>query len=190
MHASLPVDPRWEPGAGNPLAGICPGGGPQGPSLPGRLPRPLLHPPSADCMVPHVLHFPMPRLIFVHRFFHPDHSASSQILSDLAFHVAEAGFDVQVLTSRQIYDDPSRVLPARESVRGVESGSDESVSSTQWSERLRPFHVDGLGLRLHLGKGASEGDLGEDRCGLIDHDLQERGRIRILPQLRERVRDG
>ena len=34
--ASLPVDPRWEPGAGNPLAGICPGGGPQGPSLPGR----------------------------------------------------------------------------------------------------------------------------------------------------------
>jgi len=27
--------PRWEPGAGNPLAGICPGGGPKGPSLPG-----------------------------------------------------------------------------------------------------------------------------------------------------------
>jgi glycosyltransferase involved in cell wall biosynthesis len=61
----------------------------------------------------------MQRLIFVNRFFHPDHSATSQILSDLAFHLAEAGFDVQVLTSRQIYDDPSRVLPARESVRGV-----------------------------------------------------------------------
>lgn len=36
------VDPRWEPGAGNPLAGLCPGGGPsrpmkvsEGPSLPG-----------------------------------------------------------------------------------------------------------------------------------------------------------
>jgi hypothetical protein len=27
-------DPRWEPGAGNPLAGFCPGGGPKGPSLP------------------------------------------------------------------------------------------------------------------------------------------------------------
>jgi hypothetical protein len=27
-------DPRWEPGAGNPLAGFCPGGGPNGPSLP------------------------------------------------------------------------------------------------------------------------------------------------------------
>lgn len=30
-------DPRWEPGAGNPLAGFCPGGGPKGPSLPERL---------------------------------------------------------------------------------------------------------------------------------------------------------
>jgi colanic acid biosynthesis glycosyl transferase WcaI len=61
----------------------------------------------------------MPRLIFVNRFFHPDHSATSQILGDLAFHLAEAGFDVQVLTSRQIYDDPSRILSASESVRGV-----------------------------------------------------------------------
>jgi len=34
--ASLSVDPRWEPGAGNPLAGFCPGGGPKGPSLPER----------------------------------------------------------------------------------------------------------------------------------------------------------
>ena len=30
-------DPRWEPGAGNPLAGFCPGGGSKGPSLPERL---------------------------------------------------------------------------------------------------------------------------------------------------------
>src|SRR5205085_12408390 len=37
-HASLSVDPRWEPGAGNPLAGLCPGGGPKGPSLPEPLP--------------------------------------------------------------------------------------------------------------------------------------------------------
>ena len=35
-NASLSVDPRWEPGAGNPLAGFCPGGGPKGPSLPER----------------------------------------------------------------------------------------------------------------------------------------------------------
>ncbi len=33
----MSVDPRWEPGAGNPLAGFCPGGGPKGPSLPGQI---------------------------------------------------------------------------------------------------------------------------------------------------------
>jgi hypothetical protein len=47
----------------------------------------------------------MQRLIFVNRFFHPDHSATSQILGDLASHLAEAGFDVQVLTSQQIHDE-------------------------------------------------------------------------------------
>ena len=34
-NALVPVDPRWEPGAGNPLAGFCPGGPPKGGSLPG-----------------------------------------------------------------------------------------------------------------------------------------------------------
>ena len=32
------VAPRWEPGAGNPLAGFCPGGRPKGRSLPERAP--------------------------------------------------------------------------------------------------------------------------------------------------------
>jgi colanic acid biosynthesis glycosyl transferase WcaI len=61
----------------------------------------------------------MPRLLFVNRFFHPDHSATSQILSDLAFHLAEAGWKVGILTSRQVYDDPQQVLASEEDVRGV-----------------------------------------------------------------------
>jgi colanic acid biosynthesis glycosyl transferase WcaI len=44
-------------------------------------------------------------VIFVNRFFHTDHSATSQILGDLALHLADAGFDVQVLTSRQRCDE-------------------------------------------------------------------------------------
>jgi colanic acid biosynthesis glycosyl transferase WcaI len=60
-----------------------------------------------------------PHLIFVNRFFHPDHSATSQLLSDLAFHLAESGFDVHVLTSRQLYDDATQVLPRYEGVKGV-----------------------------------------------------------------------
>jgi len=38
-QAPYASDPRWEPGAGNPLAGFCPGGGSKGPSLPERLAR-------------------------------------------------------------------------------------------------------------------------------------------------------
>ncbi|MEI9805532.1 MAG: glycosyltransferase family 4 protein [Pseudolabrys sp.] len=61
----------------------------------------------------------MPRLIFLNRFFFPDQSATSQILSDLAFHLAERGFDVHVVTSRQLYESPKARLPAQETVRGV-----------------------------------------------------------------------
>ena len=61
----------------------------------------------------------MLRLIFVNRFFHPDTSATSQLLSDLAFHLAEAGFEVRVVTGRQLYGDPSHQLPPSETVRGV-----------------------------------------------------------------------
>ncbi len=61
----------------------------------------------------------MPRIVFVNRFFHPDGSATSQLLGDLAFHLAETGWDVAVITSRQLYDDPARALPPFETVRGV-----------------------------------------------------------------------
>jgi colanic acid biosynthesis glycosyl transferase WcaI len=61
----------------------------------------------------------MPRLIFVNRFFFPDHSATSQILSDLAYHLASAGRDVHIVTSTQIYDDPKAALPVSEIIDGV-----------------------------------------------------------------------
>jgi glycosyltransferase involved in cell wall biosynthesis len=59
------------------------------------------------------------RLLFVNRYFHPDHSATSQMLSGLAFHLAERGRNVTVVTSRQRYDDPRAKLPARETTGGV-----------------------------------------------------------------------
>jgi glycosyltransferase involved in cell wall biosynthesis len=62
---------------------------------------------------------PGARVVFVNRYFHPDHSATSQMVSDLAFHLAASGFDVEVITSRQRYDDPSAQLPAREVVNKV-----------------------------------------------------------------------
>jgi colanic acid biosynthesis glycosyl transferase WcaI len=62
----------------------------------------------------------MRRLIFINRFFTPDHSATSQILSDLAFDLAGAGREVHLVTSRQIYDDPKAALPERETINGVD----------------------------------------------------------------------
>lgn len=58
-------------------------------------------------------------LIFINRFFHPDLSATSQLLTDLTGALASTGEDVLVLTSRQLYNDPSIDLPAREVVHGV-----------------------------------------------------------------------
>ncbi len=58
-------------------------------------------------------------IFLVNRYFFPDHSATSQILCDLAFHLAQAGESVHVIASRQRYDMPSVKLPAKESVAGV-----------------------------------------------------------------------
>jgi colanic acid biosynthesis glycosyl transferase WcaI len=62
----------------------------------------------------------MARVIFVNRYFFPDHSATSQILSDLTFHLAAIGHEVHVITSRQRYDDPRAALPENESVNCVQ----------------------------------------------------------------------
>lgn len=59
------------------------------------------------------------RVVFVNRYFHPDHSATSQLLTDLATHLASIGWDVAVVTSRQLYDDPAARLSSRDSVAGV-----------------------------------------------------------------------
>ena len=61
----------------------------------------------------------MKHVVFVNRFFHPDHSATSQMLTDLALHLASRGWEVDVVTSAQRYDDPSQRLRPRDEYRGV-----------------------------------------------------------------------
>ena len=55
----------------------------------------------------------------MNRYFYPDHSATSQMLSDLAFFLAGAGHTVSVITSAQQYDEANARLQADEVVRGV-----------------------------------------------------------------------
>jgi hypothetical protein len=61
----------------------------------------------------------MKRVIFLNRFFVPDHSATSQLLTDLAFHLAARGLETHVITSRQLYDEPHRRLSREEIVHDV-----------------------------------------------------------------------
>lgn len=61
----------------------------------------------------------MPRLYFVNRYFHPDLSATAQMLTDAAVHLAAQGRQVSVITSRMSYEDASVTFPARETISGV-----------------------------------------------------------------------
>jgi glycosyltransferase involved in cell wall biosynthesis len=59
------------------------------------------------------------RVIFLNRYFHPDESATSQLLSDLAVDLARRGVAVHVVCSRQLYGNAAARLPPGEVVRGV-----------------------------------------------------------------------
>ena len=61
----------------------------------------------------------MAKYIFVNRFFYPDHSATSQLLSDLVFHLSRYESEIHVVTSRQSYDDPTVRLSDYEQIDGI-----------------------------------------------------------------------
>jgi len=61
----------------------------------------------------------MERLIFINRFFHPDDSPTSVLLTDLARHLASSGFDVTVITSRLGYGRLRKRPEPREKYHGV-----------------------------------------------------------------------
>lgn len=80
----------------------------------------------------------MKRIVFLNKYFYPDHSATSQILSDLAFDLAAGGRRVHVIAGRQRYDDPQARLPEREEIRGV---------------TVRRIATTGFGRATLLGRG-------------------------------------
>lgn len=60
-----------------------------------------------------------PRVVFVNRFYAPDESATSQMLTDLAEALVRSGVQVEVFCSRQLYGDARANLPSTEVLRGV-----------------------------------------------------------------------
>lgn len=59
------------------------------------------------------------RVIFINRFFFPDISATSQILSDLARALASPEYELHVICSRQLYGQARAQLPREDSWEGV-----------------------------------------------------------------------
>jgi glycosyltransferase involved in cell wall biosynthesis len=60
------------------------------------------------------------KIIFVNRYFYPDISATSQMVSDLAFALTSHDHRVSVVTSRQTYENPRDRLPSRQTYSEVE----------------------------------------------------------------------
>ncbi|WP_404371435.1 glycosyltransferase family 4 protein [Sphingomonas sp. MMS24-J45] len=58
-------------------------------------------------------------ILFLNRFYAPDHSATAQILTDLAVDLAAQGHDVTVIASRAIYGQDQGLLPSAETLDGV-----------------------------------------------------------------------
>ncbi len=98
---------------------------------------------------------------FVNRYFYPDHSATSQLLSDLAFFLAERGVSVVVHSSRQLYDCASANLPRKEVIGGVQV-------RRVWTSRFGREKIAGrvvdyatfyLTVLWQLATGVSKGDI-------------------------------
>ncbi|MBF0367853.1 MAG: glycosyltransferase family 4 protein [Magnetococcales bacterium] len=87
------------------------------------------------------------KVIFLNRFFYPDHSATSQLLSDLAFDLVQRGIPVAVITSRLRYDDPEAKLLPRESLQGVEV---HRVTTSRFGRHFLPGRAIDY-LTFHLG---------------------------------------
>ncbi len=101
------------------------------------------------------------KIIFLNRFFAPDHAATSQLLTDLAFDLASRGAQVHVITSRQRYDNPLANLPGEQEISGVQI---HRIWTSAFGRHFLPGRaIDYLTFHLeaarHLFRLAKRGDL-------------------------------
>ena len=74
------------------------------------------------------------RIVFVNRYYAPDCSATSQMLTDLATALAHVGLDVRVIVSRQLYEDAGADLLRKDACGGVKV---TRVWTTRFGRRRR-----------------------------------------------------
>lgn len=76
------------------------------------------------------------RIVFANRYFLPDQSATSRMVSSLASALAHHGFDVTAIASRTLHDHSGVVLPAEEMIAGV-------AVKRLWATRFGRHHLAG-----------------------------------------------
>ncbi|MFV0296592.1 MAG: glycosyltransferase family 4 protein [Hyphomicrobiaceae bacterium] len=101
------------------------------------------------------------RIHFINRFYAPDMSATSQILTGIAQGLAARGHDVRVTCSRQLYEDARSALPSDERVDGVQV---HRVGTTKFGRgallgRLLDYASFYLGAAIHVLRTAQRGDV-------------------------------
>jgi len=59
------------------------------------------------------------KIVYINRYFYPDHSATSQILTDLVFGLSEQYPEIHIVTSRMLYDNHKEHLLSYENINKV-----------------------------------------------------------------------
>lgn len=101
-----------------------------------------------------------PTIWFVNSYFYPDHAATSQILSDIAFHLADSGQKVKVVASRRSYDGNAAYAPS-ETIQGVKVTRLPSLgpSGRSMAARLGRYLGMYLGASWHILTRVRPGDI-------------------------------
>ena len=60
------------------------------------------------------------RVVLANRYFYPDQSATSRMVTSLAHTLVREGIETTVLASRSYHDKRKDVLPARDTIDGID----------------------------------------------------------------------
>lgn len=101
------------------------------------------------------------KIILANRYFYPDQSATSRMVSGLAFALARRGHEVAVIASRHFHDRRERTLPARETIDGVAVHrlSSSGFGRPGTAGRAADYATFHLSAAAWLGRHARRGDL-------------------------------
>lgn len=104
------------------------------------------------------------KIVLINRYFHPDQSATSRIVSSLAFALASQGMSVTALASRSLHDGSGPDLPAAEQVDGVD---------------IRRLPTTGFGRARIVGRAIDYGTFHAAAAGWLARNVH-RGDICVL----------